>query len=80
MQSRSLSLFIKKEYEAIKKALFQYEKTVDAKNQPTFRGMRRNLLMIFQKCEKSFNVINTSQVPCITDLKNLRACLKSFQK
>ncbi|MGL5264517.1 MAG: hypothetical protein ACRDAI_08145 [Candidatus Rhabdochlamydia sp.] len=73
------SEFIKKEYKAIKaglkgyeKALFLYEKTVDAKNKPTFRGRRRELLMIFQKCEKSFNTVNNSQAPCITDLKNLK--------
>ncbi|VHO05314.1 hypothetical protein [Candidatus Rhabdochlamydia sp. T3358] len=73
------SEFIKKEYEAIKKdlkeyekSLFHYEKTVDAKNKPTFRGRRRELLLIFQKCEKSFNTVNNSQVSCITDLKNLK--------
>lgn len=76
------SELIKKEYEAIKADLKEYEdalffyetliKVLEEKDKQTYGKIHSRLLEIFQECEKSFNIVNDAQVPRIMDLKNLK--------
>jgi len=76
------SEFIKKEYEAIKTELREYEKALvfyeaglkvaKEKENQTIKEYNRRLRIVLQECEKSFKVVNDAQTPRIIDLKNLK--------
>lgn len=76
------SEFIKKEYEAIRTELKEYEKAlvfyeaalkvVKEKENQTIKEYNRRLWIVLQECEKSFKVVNETQAPRTIDLKNLK--------